>query len=65
MVQTIQTANVTLATLKEKFGLRLVRDSHFFPEWMSGTEPITDADKSFVCDGLSFAHDGLSVVCDS
>jgi predicted type IV restriction endonuclease len=34
------------APTKEKFGLRLVRDSHFFPEWMSGTEPITDADKA-------------------
>ncbi|QYO67833.1 type I restriction endonuclease [Leptolyngbya sp. 7M] len=46
MVQTIQAADVTLEDLEEKFGLRLVRDSHFSPEWMSGTEQITDAEKA-------------------
>lgn len=46
MVQVIQAADVTLEDLEEKFGLRLVRDSHFFPEWMSGTEQITDAEQA-------------------
>jgi hypothetical protein len=46
MVQTIQAAEVTLATLKEKFGLSLVRDAQFFPEWRSGTELITDIEQA-------------------
>ncbi len=46
MVQTIQATDVTLEDLEEKFGLRLVRDSRFFSEWMSGTEQITDAEKA-------------------
>lgn len=48
MVQVIQAADVTLEDLEEKFGLRLVRDTQFFPEWMSGTEQITDTEKAML-----------------
>ena len=34
MVQTIQASLVKLSDLKNKFGLTLVRDSQFFPEWL-------------------------------
>ncbi|MEX0268055.1 type I restriction endonuclease [Leptolyngbyaceae cyanobacterium UHCC 1019] len=46
MVQAIPAAKVTLATLKEKFGLRLIRDAQFFPEWMSGADQITDTERA-------------------
>jgi hypothetical protein len=46
MVQTIQASEVTLATLKEKFGLSLVRDARFFPEWRSSTEQLTDTEQA-------------------
>lgn len=45
MVQTIQAADVTLEDLEAKFGLKLVRDAQFFPEWM-GKEQITDAERT-------------------
>jgi hypothetical protein len=35
MVQTIQAHLINLADLKAKFGLTLVRDSLFFPEWIT------------------------------
>jgi predicted type IV restriction endonuclease len=37
MIQTIQVRDVTLATLKERFGLKLVRDAQFFSEWKNGS----------------------------
>ena len=38
MVQTIQASDITLAALTAKFGLTLVREPDFFPEWQVSAE---------------------------
>lgn len=45
MVQTIQAKNVTLRTLIDDFGIRLVEDSAFFPEWQETLPEVSDPEK--------------------
>jgi hypothetical protein len=45
MVQTIQAKNVTLRTLIDDFGVRLVRDSQFFSEWQTDLPDVSDSEK--------------------
>lgn len=45
MVQTIQAKNVTLRTLIDDFGIQLVRDSQFFPEWQTDLPDVSDSEK--------------------
>lgn len=42
MVQTIQAKNITLRTLIDDFGLHLVEDSSFFPEWKQHLPEVSD-----------------------
>lgn len=41
MIQTIPASRVTIRTLIDNFGLELVRDEHFFPEWKTALPPVT------------------------
>jgi len=41
MIQTIPASRVTIRTLIDNFGLELVRDEHFFPEWKPALPPVT------------------------
>ncbi len=41
MVQTIPASRVNIRTLIDNFGLELVRDEHFFPEWQAALPPVT------------------------
>lgn len=41
MVQTIPASRVNIRTLIDNFGLELVRDEHFFPEWQTVLPPVT------------------------
>jgi len=45
MVQTIQAKNVTLRTLIDDFGVRLIRDSQFFSEWQTDLPDVSDSEK--------------------
>ena len=45
MVQTIQASLVKLSDLKNKFGLTLVRDSQFFPEWLNVSTEISELEQ--------------------
>lgn len=45
MVQTIQTHNITLRDLIDRFGFQLVEDLQFFPEWQENLPEITDSEK--------------------
>ncbi|PSB15314.1 restriction endonuclease subunit R [Phormidesmis priestleyi ULC007] len=45
MVQTIQAKNVTLRTLIDDFGIRLVRDSQCFSEWQTDLPDVSDSEK--------------------
>ncbi len=45
MVQTIQSQNITLRDLIDRFGLQFVEDIQFFPEWQENLPEITDAEK--------------------
>ncbi|WP_414755271.1 type I restriction endonuclease [Anabaena sp. CCY 9910] len=46
MVQTIQARDISLYELEETFGLELVTDSNFFPEWRENLPLLTDIEKS-------------------
>ncbi|MEA5565319.1 type I restriction endonuclease subunit R [Anabaena sp. UHCC 0399] len=46
MVQTIQTRDISLYELEENFGLELVTNSNFFPEWIENLPLLTDIEKS-------------------
>jgi hypothetical protein len=45
MVQIIQAKTITLRTLIDDFGMQLVRDPQFFPEWQTNLPPVADAEK--------------------
>lgn len=45
MIETIQTRNVILHDLKEKFGLERTDDPNFFREWQDDLPELTDAEK--------------------
>jgi predicted type IV restriction endonuclease len=44
MVQTIQARDISLYELEEKFGLQLVTNADFFPEWTNDFPSPTDAE---------------------
>ena len=48
MVQTIQASDITLAELTAKFGLTLVREPDFFPEWQQASPEATDLERSIL-----------------
>lgn len=45
MVQTIQAKDIDLRYLIDNFGLQLVQNDQFFPEWQENIPEITDLDK--------------------
>jgi predicted type IV restriction endonuclease len=45
MVQTIQARDISLYELEDKFGLQLVTNSDFFPEWIKDLPSLNDAEK--------------------
>ena len=48
MVQTIQSQEVTLRSLRDNFGLQLVRDEDFFREWQDNLPEISDLEKELL-----------------
>jgi hypothetical protein len=48
MVQTISAKDVDLRYLIDNFGLQLVQDDQFFPEWQENLPEITDLDKQLL-----------------
>ena len=48
MVQTLQAKDVTLRNLKLHFGLQLVENEQFFPEWQDSLSDISDVEKAFL-----------------
>lgn len=48
MVQVIQAQNVTLAYLREKFGLQKSVNEDFFTEWFDNLPEITDIEKQYL-----------------
>lgn len=46
MVQTVQARDITLGDLEGNFGLQLVTNTGFFPEWTTGLPSLTDAEKT-------------------
>ncbi|MBF2005976.1 MAG: type I restriction endonuclease subunit R [Chlorogloeopsis fritschii C42_A2020_084] len=46
MVKTIQAWDISLYELEEKFGLELVNNTDFFPEWTENLPLLTDIEKS-------------------
>ena len=40
MVQSIAAKDVTLRELKQNFGIQIVQDATFFPEWLDGLEAL-------------------------
>lgn len=45
MTRTIQAKEVTLLELETNYGLQIVYDEQFFPEWQDNLPQITDAEK--------------------
>ncbi|MBW4634532.1 MAG: restriction endonuclease subunit R [Iphinoe sp. HA4291-MV1] len=45
MVQIIQAKDITLLELETLFGLKLIRDKQFFPEWQDNLPKITELEK--------------------
>ena len=45
MVQTIQATDLTLHDLRTKFGLNLIEDDQFFPEWLEGLPELTELEQ--------------------
>jgi hypothetical protein len=45
MVQTIQATDLTLHDLRTKFGLTLIDDDQFFPEWLEGLPELTESEQ--------------------
>lgn len=60
MVQTIQAPKVTLRTLIGDFGMRLVRDPQFFPEWQTDLPSVSESEKQ----SLSRITDGFVNLLD-
>jgi predicted type IV restriction endonuclease len=48
MVQSIAAKEVTLAQLRETFGLQVVRDSNFFTEWMQPSVALTPEEQQML-----------------
>ncbi|MDY6939893.1 MAG: restriction endonuclease subunit R [Cyanobacteriota bacterium] len=48
MVQVLQSRNVTLRDLIDRFGIQLSQDENFFSEWRTDLPEISDADKQFL-----------------
>lgn len=48
MVQIIQAETVTLEELIALYGLQLVEDEHFFPEWQDNLPELTDLEKQLL-----------------
>jgi hypothetical protein len=48
MALTLQARTITLRDLIEKFGLQLVRQQQFFPEWQTELPQVTEAEKQFL-----------------
>jgi hypothetical protein len=48
MVQSIAAKEVTLAQLRETFGLKVVRDSNFFTEWMQPLATLTSEEQQML-----------------
>ena len=48
MLQTLQAKDIDLRYLIEQFGLQLVQDDSFFPEWRENLPEITDLDKQLL-----------------
>ncbi len=46
MVQTIQARDISLYELEENFGLELVTDINFFPEWIENLPLLTNIENS-------------------
>ncbi|BDA74193.1 hypothetical protein RIVM261_043250 [Rivularia sp. IAM M-261] len=45
MTTTVQAKEVTLLELETNYGLQIVYDEQFFPEWQDNLPQITDAEK--------------------
>lgn len=48
MVQTIQAKEIDLRYLITNFGIQLIEDEHFFPEWQEDLAEINDFDKQLL-----------------
>lgn len=48
MVQIIQAKDIDLRYLIDNFGLQLIQDDQFFPEWQENLPEITDLDKQLL-----------------
>ncbi|NEO99919.1 MAG: restriction endonuclease subunit R [Symploca sp. SIO2E9] len=48
MVQTVQTKDIDLRYLIDNFGIQLVSDDYFFPEWQEGLPEINDFEKQLL-----------------
>ncbi|MEB3282578.1 MAG: restriction endonuclease subunit R [Lyngbya sp.] len=48
MVQTIQAQNVNIRDLIENFGLQLIEDEGFFPEWQENLPEVTETEKQLL-----------------
>ncbi|AFY47209.1 hypothetical protein Nos7524_1328 [Nostoc sp. PCC 7524] len=48
MVQFIQSQNVGIAYLEERFGIKLAEDEAFFTEWFENLPEITDIEKQYL-----------------
>lgn len=48
MVQVIQSQNINIVYLEEKFGLRLTDSDQFFTEWLNNLPEITDLAKQYL-----------------
>ena len=45
MLQSIAAKDVTLRELKQNFGIQIVEDTTFFPEWLDGLEALKEEDQ--------------------
>jgi predicted type IV restriction endonuclease len=45
MVQSIAAKDVTLRELKQNFGIQIVQDATFFPEWLDGLEALKEEEQ--------------------
>jgi len=45
MVQSIAAKDVTLRELKQNFGIQIVQDATFFPEWLDGLEALNEEEQ--------------------
>jgi predicted type IV restriction endonuclease len=45
MVQSIASKDVTLRELKQNFGIQIVQDATFFPEWLDGLEALKEEEQ--------------------